>query len=35
VRGDRERLSDILEAIDRIEKHTQGGREEFVARDDG
>jgi uncharacterized protein with HEPN domain len=30
VRGDRRRLTDILEAIGRIRRHTTGGREAFV-----
>ena len=29
MRDDRERLADILEAIDRIERHAQRGRAEF------
>lgn len=29
MRGDRERLRDMLEAIERIERHTAKGREEF------
>lgn len=33
MRSDRDRLLDILEAIDRIEKHTQGGQEEFSANE--
>jgi len=31
VRDDRERLADILEAIERIEKHTAGGKAVFDA----
>jgi uncharacterized protein with HEPN domain len=31
VRGDRDRLLDILESIDRIARHTQSGRPQFEA----
>jgi uncharacterized protein with HEPN domain len=30
MRDDRERLRDILEAIERIERYTSKGREEFM-----
>jgi hypothetical protein len=29
VRADRDRLADVLEAIERIERHTSAGREAF------
>lgn len=31
MRADRDRLTDVLEAIERIERHTSGGREVFDA----
>lgn len=31
MRNDHDRLSDILEAIERIHRHTAGGRENFEA----
>lgn len=33
MRKNRERLLDILEAIERIEKHTSGGKQEFAGSD--